>query len=225
MTYNIHHGEGMDKKLDLDRIAGIIRAANADVVCLQEIDRNLPRTQHLDFPALLAEKLGMAAVFECNYVFDGGEYGNATLTHLEIVDHENLRLPGPPGAEPRGCLRTTVRVGDGQVDVWNAHFGLDESERRDQAAALLSALRDRPTILAGDFNDTAKGPAITAILERLRDTATDAKSARTKIDFIFASEEFELAGGSVFKTDETAVASDHLPWTADLRLKTVATSK
>ena len=38
VTYNIHHGVGVDGKLDLNRIAEVIRAAKADLVALQEVD-------------------------------------------------------------------------------------------------------------------------------------------------------------------------------------------
>ena len=41
MTYNIHVGVGMDKKLDLQRIADVINAARPDLVGLQEVDRCL----------------------------------------------------------------------------------------------------------------------------------------------------------------------------------------
>lgn len=77
ITFNIHHAEGDDAKVDLDRIARVALAAKPCIVCLQEVDRHLPRTGNLDFPALLAEKLGMRAIFDANYRFDNGEYGNA----------------------------------------------------------------------------------------------------------------------------------------------------
>ena len=41
MTYNIHHGEGVDGNVDIDRIAKVIRDANADIVALQEVDRGV----------------------------------------------------------------------------------------------------------------------------------------------------------------------------------------
>ena len=40
MTYNIHHAEGLDGKVDLERIANVIRQSNADVIALQEVDKN-----------------------------------------------------------------------------------------------------------------------------------------------------------------------------------------
>src|SRR5690348_11220840 len=45
MTYNIHVGVGMDKKLDLARVAGVINKQHPDLVGLQEVDRGVERTQ------------------------------------------------------------------------------------------------------------------------------------------------------------------------------------
>src|SRR6185436_14070578 len=41
MTYNIHVGVGMDKKIDLPRIAAVINKQRADLVGLQEVDRGV----------------------------------------------------------------------------------------------------------------------------------------------------------------------------------------
>ena len=38
MTYNIHVGVGMDKKLDLQRIAEVINVEHPDLVGLQEVE-------------------------------------------------------------------------------------------------------------------------------------------------------------------------------------------
>ena len=45
MTYNIHVGVGMDKKLDLQRIADVINQEKPDLVGLQEVDRGVKRTE------------------------------------------------------------------------------------------------------------------------------------------------------------------------------------
>jgi hypothetical protein len=37
-SYNIHHGRGMDDRVDLERIAAVLRQLNADVIALQEVD-------------------------------------------------------------------------------------------------------------------------------------------------------------------------------------------
>ena len=53
MTYNIHHGEGIDKRLDLERIAAVIRDADVDIVALNEVDKGTSRTEQRDLAAEL----------------------------------------------------------------------------------------------------------------------------------------------------------------------------
>ena len=221
MTYNIRHGEGIDHKVDLDRIAGVIRAANPDVVCLQEVDRNLPRTNHMDQPALLADKLSMIVFFASNYPHDGGDYGTATLTRLPVVDHANLPLPRREGCEPRGCLRTTVQVGGQSVDILNTHLGLRPEERKAQAEAVAASVRDTPTVLAGDMNEERGQATWTTLSGKFRDTGAKeptfpADRPRIKIDFVFVSQGWDVLSSRVFSAPEAAVASDHLPFVADL---------
>src|SRR5688572_31668602 len=84
MTYNIHHGEGMDGKVDLERIAALIQNEQADIVALQEVDKGVERTARRDLGAELARLTGMQCVFSNNYHFQGGEYGNAVLTRFPI---------------------------------------------------------------------------------------------------------------------------------------------
>ena len=50
MTYNIHHGEGLDGKVDLLRIAELIKREGADIVALQEVDKGVERTARRDLP-------------------------------------------------------------------------------------------------------------------------------------------------------------------------------
>ncbi|MEC8892658.1 MAG: endonuclease/exonuclease/phosphatase family protein, partial [Candidatus Poribacteria bacterium] len=59
MTYNIHHGEGMDGHINLDRIATLIHSANVDLVGLQEVDRHANRSYNLDMIKALAHLTSM----------------------------------------------------------------------------------------------------------------------------------------------------------------------
>lgn len=45
LVHNIHHGEGVDRKLDLPRIAGVIKSVKPDLVALQEGDQGTERTK------------------------------------------------------------------------------------------------------------------------------------------------------------------------------------
>ena len=40
VTFNTHHGVGRDERHDLARLAKVLAAAEADVICLQEVDRH-----------------------------------------------------------------------------------------------------------------------------------------------------------------------------------------
>ncbi|WP_237088696.1 endonuclease/exonuclease/phosphatase family protein [Paenibacillus larvae] len=43
VTFNIHHGRGTDRKLNLDRIAQVIEKSQADVIALNEVDKYFSR--------------------------------------------------------------------------------------------------------------------------------------------------------------------------------------
>jgi len=228
-TYNIHHGEGADSQIDLERIARVIQALKPHIVCLQEVDRGLPRTNNIDMPAVFAELLDMTVIFEPNYRFAGGDYGNATFTSLPIRASRNLTLPNPTNAEPRGCLIVTVEWHGRQVDVMNTHLGLNGQERLAQAEAIVAEFGDNPIILAGDMNEHVTAPGMQRITWQLIDTITKTDNTirgtvpvnnpMRRIDYIFVSSAFETLSSEIIYNDATRVASDHLPYKASLRLK------
>lgn len=84
MTYNIHVGVGMDKQLDLPRIAAVINAQHPDLVGLQEVDRGVARTQRIDEIAELAKLTRMDYAFAFNLHYQGGQYGVAILSRFPI---------------------------------------------------------------------------------------------------------------------------------------------
>ena len=75
LTYNIHHGEGIEKKIDLQRIADLINREKADIVGLQEVDRGVERTARRDLPAELAQLTGMTVYFDRNIIHQGATMG------------------------------------------------------------------------------------------------------------------------------------------------------
>jgi len=225
VSYNIHHGEGLDGEIDLERIARAIRDLAPQVVCLQEVDRGMVRTNGRDFPRELSGLLGMEAVFGANLEQNGGEYGNATLTDLPILDSENIRLPVLPGEEPRGCLRVTVEIDGRPLDILNTHFGLRVKERRKQANAIMELPLRHPAVLTGDLNEETDAPGVSTLLERFdpalppgADGTYSAANPTRKIDYILVTKELSAENGRVMRSDQTSVASDHLPIVADVRL-------
>ncbi|MFN0068602.1 MAG: endonuclease/exonuclease/phosphatase family protein [Limisphaerales bacterium] len=174
MSYNIRHGRGLDDRVDLPRIAGVIRDAQADVVLLQEVDRGTPRTDRRDLAAELAALTGMHAVFSRNIPYQGGEYGNATLSRFPVVAWTNLHYRMLRPGEQRGLLQLTAEVaGHGRVQFWNTHMDYrpDDAERLSNVAEInaLLARTTEPVILGGDFNDTPGSRVHAALGERWQD--------------------------------------------------------
>ncbi|MDD4416316.1 MAG: hypothetical protein PHI70_05985 [Proteiniphilum sp.] len=48
MSYNIHHGRGMDDAVDIERIGNVINEVNPEVVGLQEVDSVVNRSGNID---------------------------------------------------------------------------------------------------------------------------------------------------------------------------------
>src|SRR5439155_26275097 len=106
----IHHGEGLDGKIDLMRISQLITSEGADVVALQEVDRGVARTARRDFPAELAALTGMKCVFNNNYDYQNGEYGNAVLSRFPVKSWTNTHYKMLREGEQRGILRLVLDV-------------------------------------------------------------------------------------------------------------------
>ena len=94
MSYNVRSGKGLDDKRDLDRTAAVIRAAQADVVALQEIDSAARRSGGKDVAAVLGKKCSMYHTFSKAIDFDGGGYGVALLSREKPVAVQRFALPG-----------------------------------------------------------------------------------------------------------------------------------
>jgi len=66
ISYNIHHGEGVDTRLDLPRIAKVLLSEQPDLVALQEVDERAARTGSVSQPAELARLTAMHVAFGGN---------------------------------------------------------------------------------------------------------------------------------------------------------------
>src|SRR6266487_5513735 len=111
MTYNIHVGVGMDKKLDLVRIASVINKQHPDLVGLQEVDRGVERTQRIDEIADIAKLTKMDYAFAFNLKYQGGQYGVAILSRYTIRSFDHRLYKNTREAERRGFIRAEIRIG------------------------------------------------------------------------------------------------------------------
>jgi endonuclease/exonuclease/phosphatase family metal-dependent hydrolase len=171
VTYNIHHGEGVDGKFDLERIARVLRAAEPDLVALQEVDQGTRRAGGVDQPAELARLTGMQVVFGHNIDYDGGGYGTAVLTKLPIRSHKSVKLKSfyestPQHAEQRGVqvIELGDETGPGLLFLCtHLDYRPPDDERMASAKTineLVAKRGDELAILAGDLNATPENRVI-----------------------------------------------------------------
>ena len=229
LTYNIHHGEGVDGKLDLERIAKVIRAANPDLVALQEVDRKVRRTRGVDQPAELARLTGMHVAFGRNIPLEGGEYGNAVLSRRPIKSQKNYPLPSLGRGEKRGLLAVELELAGGKPLLFlSTHLDHrpGEHERELSAEAINTIVANNPTkldILAGDLNAIPTGSTL-AIFKTAWTMAnaealptSPAVSPRRQIDYVLLRPKDSWKVIEVQVLDES-VASDHRPLLAMIEL-------
>jgi len=229
MTYNIHHCQGVDGKLDVERIAGVIRKQECDLVALQEVDRNTTRSQRVDQVAELGRLTGLQPYFGKAIVYSGGEYGLGILSKLPILETKIMQLPSGSNREQRIALEVFVQPKTGPRFVFvctHLDHSSGENDRTQQINELKKLFGGGPSqaILAGDFNCTSDKTEMAPILtywsdvdaQKMSPTIPVAKPNR-KIDYIFLQHDCPWSVDSVQVLDEP-VASDHLPLVSTLRL-------
>lgn len=187
LCYNIHYGQGMDGRHNIQRLADVIKAAKPDLVALQEVDVGVLRSGRVHQLQKLGEMTGLTARFGPTQHYEGGLFGNAVLTRLPILDEHIQPLPytdATPERQtyPRGALVITVQAPDGRpLRFISTHFQHNVPEDRVEEARAINKLFADPadklrTILAGDFNAKPEDEPIT-ILEQNWTPAIDAARA------------------------------------------------
>lgn len=168
LSYNIHHGEGSDGKVDLPRLAGVIRAESPDLVALQEVDQNTERTGKVDQPAELGRLTGMNVIFGWNIPYQGGRYGNAILARNPVRLKRNHPLKSFYKGEQRGVMEVEVDVPGLKAPLLFFATHLDYrggSRERPNSALQINEIverePDRPAILMGDLNDRIGSETLT----------------------------------------------------------------
>ena len=166
LSYNIHHCEGVDGKLDVSRIARVILSVKPDLVALQEVDQNTKRTGKVNQTAELSRLTKMTSIFGSNIDFQGGQYGNVILSSFPIIKKNNLYLPNVNSGEQRGVLKALVAVSKQKsVVLLSTHLDHRRSDEERLASAkfinqMISITDSSPAILAGDFNDVPDSPTL-----------------------------------------------------------------
>jgi endonuclease/exonuclease/phosphatase family metal-dependent hydrolase len=237
MSYNIHHGEGEDGVLDLERIAKVIEESNAEIIGLQEVDNHWSkRSNFKDQAKWLAERLGMFYTYAANLDRDPiseGEsrrqYGTAILSEYPILESENhflTKFDYPDRySEQRGLLEAAINVKGTHLHFYNTHLGLTTEQRQIQMKEIVEIVAQTkgPKVIMGDLNATPESSEMEPMFAHYKDAFANQNEAYTysaespskRIDYIFTSANIKTEDARVIQT----LASDHLPLTADIVLE------
>ncbi|MBB3051935.1 endonuclease/exonuclease/phosphatase family metal-dependent hydrolase [Prauserella isguenensis] len=236
LSFNIHHAEGADGVLDLDRIARVIERSGADVAGLQEVDRHYSdRSEWADQARLLAKRLGYHVVFGAN--IDNPppapgtprvQYGTAILSRYPIVDSSNTHLHRSPDQEQRGLLHAEVNIRGERVHVYDTHLAASsQSDRTEQGRQIADLIGDtRRAVLVGDLNAEPGAPELAPLDRTLTDVwpavgegdgaTLPSQAPEKRIDYVYTAGDVTPVSARVL--DDEPEASDHLPVVAELDL-------
>lgn len=246
LTYNIHYGVGLDGKKDLERIAGVIRRADPDIVGLQEVHDSV-------MTAILAQLTGMTGVFGASTEKETPNlygllnipvpksqlyYGDAILSKHPFDYAGNLSIPSASSSRYEAmCVDVDLSGKYGVETVVRfitTHFdylGTLGSQAARMASvdvieqAFICDHPDRPSILTGDLNATP-GSEPLLYLEKKgwvnenlgRELFTvPVRSPRKQIDYILVRPTSRWMIRDVTVISEK-MASDHLPVLMTLEL-------
>lgn len=235
LSYNIHHGEGMDGKFDLGRIAGVIKSASPDIVSLQEVDNQTKRSKGVDQAKELARLTDMKFVYGASMSYQGGKYGNAVLTNLPIKGSKVIPLPG----EPRSALCVTLNLPGskstfGEFLFIATHLDTKSTPRFSSVPLIEKIFESKPgfpTILAGDLNALPASPTMQAFGKTwINSTSQEGLFTRpagkpsVQIDYVLhrPAKSWKVRKTMVLKEK---IASDHRPILAVLQFLPEAKEK
>ncbi|WP_432562822.1 endonuclease/exonuclease/phosphatase family protein [Kineococcus sp. SYSU DK003] len=233
VTFNVR--ELLD---DTTTVRDLLRTADADVVCLQEVPTF----------GFAGHRLGALAADTGLWASAWGPAGagTAVLTAARVDVRAGAvralptaRRRGWKPVRRRGTAEVVVRVPlaagwSTDVLVRSVHLGLDPGERLDHAAQLLPGTPvpgpcgpwfDAPTVLAGDLNEEPGGTVHQRLSTVLVDAADavgspfptfPARSPRRRLDAVLVDRHLSVTAVGTPAAANAAGASDHLAVVADL---------
>ncbi|MFS0864408.1 endonuclease/exonuclease/phosphatase family protein [Fredinandcohnia sp. 179-A 10B2 NHS] len=234
MTFNIHHGKGTDKKLELNRIKDVIYSSGADIIGLNEVDKNFSkRSNYVDQIELLANELHYFYAFSPSLSkksrkteYEYHQYGNALLSRYPLKHSQNHLLNYLPRViEGRSVLEAAIEVNEKILNVFVTHLSLNPITHWLQSSFILNKL-EAPAIILGDWNMKPYSRNWKRVTKNFEDVWEEKGSGlgntypstkpRMRLDYIFISHDLKTVDVKVI--DQIPFASDHLPLVATLSI-------
>ena len=240
VTLNIAHGRGLAPNQalvesdvisdNLHETARYLDALDADVVGLQEVDKNCNWSGNSSQVKYIAENGGFGeyrlGVNNCRAGRYQLVYGNALLSSYTVSQYQNYPF-SDSSIGGKGYLVADIEVDDRILTLCVTHLApVGKKARRRQVQHIISTLerRDNPLVVMGDFNcELGKD----GILEEMC-TVLDLETVRQgsgaddtfrflrgrRIDYIFSSRSLSVSNYHVGE----AKLSDHRPVICDLHV-------
>jgi endonuclease/exonuclease/phosphatase family metal-dependent hydrolase len=234
-TFNILSGRALsEQSADVEKYAAAVASLDADILGLQEVDRDQPRSGRADLTAVAAEAMGAVAhrfvptlsgtpgrSWSAGRDDDppgGPAYGIALLSRRPVTEWQVVRLPRlriRAGEEPRVAVVATVDGASGRLRVATTHLSFVPWWNGQQLRALVRALgtSDGPTVLTGDLN---MAPAPAARISGMRALASGPTfpnpEPRVQLDHLLADRPLRVVAGGAVRLP----VSDHQALVADL---------
>jgi endonuclease/exonuclease/phosphatase family metal-dependent hydrolase len=240
LSYNIHKGIGSrDRRYRFGRILAVIESENPDIVCLQEVDRNVRRSRYHDQPQLLADYFGnLERIYQLNVRLREGGYGNLILSRWPFQAHHHISIRHEE-RKPRGVQLAVIDTPEGLLHVVHWHLGLAERERRWQVAHVLGhhlfrAAEELPTLIIGDSNDWRNQLSLNLFEPKgFQHLTTPISRFRTfpaylpmgSLDKVFVRGPIHVRHVRVVRSKLAKNASDHLPLIVDFHLDPSAAAR
>jgi endonuclease/exonuclease/phosphatase family metal-dependent hydrolase len=233
VSYNIRWRGGEDLRELIRLLRDDPEIGGADIIGLQEVDRNKRRTKNTNTARLIAEELNL------NYAWaappagkeaDEEETGVALFSPHPLSDVSRLVLPHEgPNKRRRAAVGATIRAGEISVRAYSVHAEtrMPLEKKIEQWRAVLEDAERHPTshaVVTGDFN-TIKGKDVRAARKLFADAGfttpfpDDRSTWRTfvfdlKLDWLWLRG-FEHAEHGI---DKRVEFSDHWPLWATVKL-------
>ncbi|WP_242281026.1 endonuclease/exonuclease/phosphatase family protein [Bacillus cereus group sp. BfR-BA-01347] len=234
MTYNIHHGRGIDKQVDLYRIAEVIKKSEADIIGLNEVDKHFSKRSYYENQiSWLAKQLNMHQAFSPSLSLKSRnattvrQYGNALLSRYPIITKKSYPFHFGYGLmEGRSLLEVIIQKNKQLFQVYVTHQSLNPFLHKKQTDFIVNHLHKHsyPVIIMGDWNMKPGSRGWRKITREFQDVwhiAGQVKGytypsvrPRIRLDYIFVSRNLQVIEVEV--ATKMSKESDHLPLKATL---------
>ncbi len=213
-----------------DLLKDFLKAADADIIGLQEVKDDDPKRDVIGF----LTGLGYQHIFaRTEKEWEGKVYrhGPAIFSKLPIVHSETYFLDDK---DQYVAVRADVEVNGKVLHIFSTHLvhthQKPSTQQETQVAQLIEKLPADRVVVVGDFNASPQSTAIQEMNKVLTDTDPSASPTWSmhpegcltcnpqvvdiRLDYIFVSRDLKASSFLVGKS----VASDHLPITIDLEI-------